>query len=296
MTGGIIQLIFKGNFNYLNNNPEITFFKYVYKKYSNFDFKTLETIFNGNLEFGESLTCNIDLNNELLHTCLLKITLPEVQLNTVTISKDISPIDTFNLTVKNVYIQIVNFEINGQNYDTIINNINSLISNYSDINLLPNSYEIKSNNDLLPYIKTLKKQLELYSLELYEEYNNTTNTYKFSWINNIGYHIIDYIQFKIGDDIINELYGEWLYIWQEIAHDDNYKISNNKLIGNIPELTTYNHKTKNSYELHIPLYFYFHKFNNCVIPLLSLKHQQIQFILKLKKLSQLIILIILILI
>ena len=71
MPGGIIDLKFIGSSNiYLTNNPQITFFKNVYKKYSNFSMEYIELPFNtlNDLNSNNEIrnTCNIDRNADLV--------------------------------------------------------------------------------------------------------------------------------------------------------------------------------------------------------------------------------------
>ena len=39
---------------------------------------------------------------------------------------------------------------------------------------------------------------------------------RWGWINNIGNNIINYIEFKIGGNVIDKIYGSWLNIWFEL--------------------------------------------------------------------------------
>ena len=54
MAGGLIQLIVYGAQDiYLTNNPQITFFKIVYRRHTNFSIQTFEKTFNDNPDFGK---------------------------------------------------------------------------------------------------------------------------------------------------------------------------------------------------------------------------------------------------
>ena len=53
MTGGLLQLIAYGAQDiYLTNDPQVTFFKVVYRRYTNFSLQTFEKTFNDNPNFG----------------------------------------------------------------------------------------------------------------------------------------------------------------------------------------------------------------------------------------------------
>ena len=67
MGGGLIQLVAYGAQNvYLNCNPEITFFKVVYKKHTNFSIESIKQDFTGNLINGQRATCTINRSGDLL--------------------------------------------------------------------------------------------------------------------------------------------------------------------------------------------------------------------------------------
>ena len=50
MGGGLMQLVAYGAQDiYLTGNPQITFFKVVYRRHTNFSMECIEQVFNGNL-------------------------------------------------------------------------------------------------------------------------------------------------------------------------------------------------------------------------------------------------------
>ena len=80
MSGGIIQLnCSKDNNIFLNCNPEITFFKKKYKKYTNFGSEYKYIKFNESKEYGKELMFNINIQGDLLHRCFLEIDIPEIK-------------------------------------------------------------------------------------------------------------------------------------------------------------------------------------------------------------------------
>ena len=65
MGGGLIQLVATGEQdNFLTANPEITFFKSVYKRHSNFSMETKYQVFSSGVSFGSLNSINISsINN-----------------------------------------------------------------------------------------------------------------------------------------------------------------------------------------------------------------------------------------
>jgi len=79
--GGLMQLVAYGAQDvYLTGNPQITFFKVVYRRHTNFAMESIENPFNGNPRFGNQVTCTIQRNGDLIHRMYLQATLPAVTL------------------------------------------------------------------------------------------------------------------------------------------------------------------------------------------------------------------------
>ena len=52
---------------YLSGNPQITFFKVVYRRHSNFSMESIQQIFSGTTELGNRVTATISRNGDLIH-------------------------------------------------------------------------------------------------------------------------------------------------------------------------------------------------------------------------------------
>ena len=63
---------------HLTGNPQITFWKVVYRRHTNFAMESIEQTFNGQVDFGRKVTCTISRNGDLIHRVYLQVTLPEV--------------------------------------------------------------------------------------------------------------------------------------------------------------------------------------------------------------------------
>lgn len=80
MGGGLIQLVACGAQDvYLTANPQITFFKVVYRRCTNFAVESIEQYFNGTPDFGRKGTCEISRNGDLITEVFAKVVLPEVK-------------------------------------------------------------------------------------------------------------------------------------------------------------------------------------------------------------------------
>ena len=101
---------------YLTGNPQITFFKVMYRRHTHFSLESIEQAFNGQVGFGKKITCTISRNGDLIHKMYLRAVLPAVE------SADASApanANTFKWVedVGHALIQTVDVEIGGQRID-----------------------------------------------------------------------------------------------------------------------------------------------------------------------------------
>jgi hypothetical protein len=61
---------------YLSGNPQITFFKVVYRRHTNFSMESIEQTFSGAADFGRKVTCTIARNGDLIYKMYVQATLP----------------------------------------------------------------------------------------------------------------------------------------------------------------------------------------------------------------------------
>lgn len=165
---------------FLTGNPQITFFKTVYRRYTNFSIEAVEQPFIGDPQLGKRVTCRIIKTGDL---------------------------------VNRVYLRV-----------------------------LLNGVDPEGN--------------------------------KFAWVRRVGHAILREIQIEIGGTKIDRHYGTWLDIWYELARRGYHEIGYNNMIGDIPELTTYNDEVKDEYVLYIPLQFWFNRFVGLSVPLIALQYHE----------------------
>lgn len=96
---------------YLTGNPQITFFKVVYRRHTNFAMESIEQTFNGLADFGRKVTATISRNGDLIHRMYLQTTLPPVEC------PDCSACFRWVNYVGHQLIRSVEVEIGGQRID-----------------------------------------------------------------------------------------------------------------------------------------------------------------------------------
>jgi len=403
MPGGLIQVSKYGSKNlFLTGNPEITFFKGVYKRYTNFAIETKNISFNNGINFDQISSIEIPPNGDLLYKMYIELNLPEIDIdNFITENQDIgSDYDTYikkynaikrfiklNLTAyRNAYNQFLPENIITS--ETILQEINNVFENeelyknpiftqedpyvYSytdnDNNLIYENvffdtneeevlfllkeqyYLIWINNNVNNYINDPDNVLDgedlqqadidaenyathesnrildscniLKSIENFDSVDSkfevmssleeiilniqeldkfwadilkdkkkeleeiTNNKIKFSWVDNLGTSLIDYVEIEINGMVLDRQYGMWLDIWNELTLDKKKIPTYNKMNGNVSELTTFDKNKKPSYNLIIPLNFWFNKTNGVAFPLVSLRDQTIKLNVRFRKFSE----------
>lgn len=154
MVGGLIQIASYGIHDiFLIGNPQITFFKSVHRRHTNFSMEYLEEQLIGTQNFGGYLNSNLSKSGDLLHKLYLKIKIPLVAIEKKNLYN--IPIDTLS---NNSYTKLNNF-FNSINFNLLLQ-LYKLLSfsnlNYSDVD--SKYYIIKNKinyNDLLDKIKDI---------------------------------------------------------------------------------------------------------------------------------------------
>ena len=78
-SGGLMQLVAYGAQDvYLSGSPQITFFKVVYRRHTNFAVEPIPQTWNGSADFGRTVTCNINRNGDLITNMYVTVYLPSV--------------------------------------------------------------------------------------------------------------------------------------------------------------------------------------------------------------------------
>ena len=102
---------------YLTANPQVTFFKQLYRRHSNFAMESIEQSFNGVANFQRRVQCTISRNGDLIHRMYLQVTLPAVDLNDPSVSDSSGDQFRWLNWVGHNLIQNVYIEIGGQQID-----------------------------------------------------------------------------------------------------------------------------------------------------------------------------------
>ena len=226
MTGGLLQIASHGIQDiFLIGNPQITFFKTVYKRYCNFSMEYLIETFNSDTNFGDEFSIVLSKSGDLLYRMYLQINIPQVLINkqqygipeqnnnlfyTQFLTSYNSIITFINLVnyymIQPLYsfIRITNLkyaEIN-QKYRTLYNKMNyvNILSKINQIQIIFNkSFRIPliiiDNNN---YVITLNTPLFVYRIldfnTYYQYYIKSSSTTIYNDINNLLFNYTEQLQ------------------------------------------------------------------------------------------------------
>jgi hypothetical protein len=183
--------------------------------------------------------------------------------------------------------------------------VNFAMENNKSVPDINSSINLAYTTENIKVLFTIKRYGDLVS-NMYLSFNlpdiYSTDKHRFKWINNVGHIFIKRATISIEGSIIDEIYGEWMNIWNELTNKDG--VEYNKLIGNIPEYTAPNNNNtryviKNNIlfnsiypstdktidkgnpsikgrSLQVPLNFWFTRNPSLALPLYKIQNQEIK--------------------
>lgn len=200
MGGGLLQLVAYGAQDaYLSGNPQITFWKGLYKRHTNFAMEPFRINFTGQPNWGTKQSAVIGRHADLLYS---------------------------------TYIEVV-----------------------------------------LPYLDNVGQG---------PSYWNAGGGYT----GRLGYNLIKYAELEIGGQLIDRLYGEWLFLWDTLTMESDERaklldmVNLNKGVGQITMNNTpscgIGGRPGLPNTLYIPLYFFFTKNPGAALPLIALQYHEVK--------------------
>jgi len=173
MTGGLIQLVTSGQQDVkLTYNPEITFFKKVYRRHTIFALEIKEIYTDQQPNYGDKISFNLT-NGDLIYRCFVQVELPQLFFNDSIIKS------TDYLNWKNNYLLKLNNQLS--KWSNLYNNL----KNYASI-------ELQLYQQLLTLF--LSDNITLNNIkEIVIRFNNTYKTQKNIYINLIDVNLYNKI-------------------------------------------------------------------------------------------------------
>jgi hypothetical protein len=206
---GLLELVAHGVQDiYLIGNPQITFFKTIYKRHTNFSMEAFQISYDARPTWGKRTTFNITRYADLLYTMFIEIDIP------------------------NIYAK----------------------------------YTFDSDWTTGPQT----------------DFNTPDAVGSISWVNNTGHAAVLYYDLKIGGQLIDRQYSEWMEIWTQLSQGESKKKGLDLLL-NRQDILQLN---PNAQTLYIPLQFWFCRNIGLALPLIALQYHDVELEVNFRSLDQ----------
>ncbi len=303
----IININLDGTFNWINqiggdlNEFTSTGFNYNSRsvKILNNDIIIIGVFFSNIVEFGNTLTINGDGNK---NTFIAQLSLSNTWNWAISID---NPENCINTCPSSIFANndkiLVTGSFGNQTYNigntTLTNYDNTGDTNTSDTYIInidingnilwalsiggsntdfPANIDISNDGTyaiVLGYFNSLAMYIGDYTLRNTSALTNTyiakLNFTSIKRINRVGFQLLNYVELRIGGKTIDKHYSNWMYIWSELSHNTDMKQLLDKMVGN-------KNDNSSSYTLNIPLFFSYCRHYSLAIPLISLKHHDVE--------------------
>jgi hypothetical protein len=235
MGGGLLQIVSSTNEDlFITSKPQITFFKLVFYRYTNFSIETLEEFFDGAPDFGESVTCTLAKTGDLIHHMYLKIDLPEVHIpilnNSIIHQNNKSFINDIILQYNEEKQNFTNYKIYIKYFfilwRLLWKEVISIAGNYNSVINIINLY--KKSDNWIEY----NKYNNIYSNVFIKKNNSNINfdiVYMFEFTLKIEYQFSNYSIIK------NNEFKEKLKLFL-INYRENTTLYNNQLFNKLTKI------------------------------------------------------------
>ena len=258
MGGGLMQLVAYGAQDiYLTGNPQITFFKVVYRRHTNFAVESIEQTFNGSAKLGNKFSCTISRNGDLLSQVYLEmdVTLSQLVTNVKSITlQEVIAMGAGAASTMTVPTGTVAPRV-------LINTNNELVLNDTAANTIAIS---NGTNDYVN--KTAAAG------EVRIPTGNNLRRGEENGSKRVGLRAIKSIEVEIGGQCIDKHYGDWMDIWVGLSGNGQEWVKHERLVdASLPSQSVTNGR-----KMYIPLQFWFCKNPGLALPLIALQYHEVK--------------------
>jgi hypothetical protein len=130
------------------------------------------------------------------------------------------------------------------------------------------SFQITRNGDLIHRV--------YFNGKIKNDNTNTGTAHNVALVPNFGQRLLKTVELEIGGQRIDKHYSEWLYIWNELSLPMGKRSGYNTMVGaNDSNLCT-KLAGEASYELYVPLEFWFCRNVGLALPLIALQYHEVK--------------------
>lgn len=159
------------------------------------------------------------------------------------------------------------------------------------------SFEIINNTSITnnlggQHVVSISRHGDLISkmyLKIKMHANVSSTKFKWAWVKNLGYSIIDTVDIEIGGQTIDTHYGNFLNIYHELYKKDDHGKSWDSMVGNSSSNNELNYSKQISgskeVNIFVPLQFWFNKENSIALPMIALQYHEAKIKINFKKID-----------
>ena len=274
MGGGLMQLVAMGAQDvYLTGNPQITFFKVVYRRHTNFSKECIAQTFSGSIPTDKegSVTCTLARNGDLVQEIYLKITShadnpgdTSIDLGTVTLTDGDETLTADN-DMTFAADSVVYFDKDIKFSDTFTLSANTLVKiKAKSVGGNDSVFTLKDTNDVDITVDATAAASAFAGVKIFKQ-QVTTNDFTDVDMTKL----IKTVEVEIGGQKIDKHYSQWLDIYNELfetSHDLRMAMCNGS------DVLTPNVGATN----YIPLRFWFNRNPGLALPLIALQYHEVK--------------------
>lgn len=258
MGGGLAQLASFGTADVvLTGNPQITFFRLVYRRHTLFSIESIDNAFSGPVDFNKKATATLAKNGDLVHKVWLQVSLPDLAAyNVVPTPQEGQTVDV---------TQILSLNPNNGGY--------YLDGTFATQKVWKSGLKYYAN-----YEKTIEIVTWPYMLRTADTY--TVPGQRVRWCNGVGYALMKSVEIEIGGQRIDKHYSEWWDIWSELSEKEERRAGLWAMVGKYDDAeyaATYLREHSAARTLYIPLTFCYNRVPGLSIPLVALQYNNVNF-------------------
>jgi len=295
---------------YLTGNPQITFFKVVYRRHTNFACEAIEQTFNGTPAFGSRATVPITRNGDLVTKMFLKTdvkssdTFAKVHVTPSTTgvyvlgtASSSNAGNTQSITCANSGYGEITITLGG---GTALSNTNAPVGGVIRIQGVTNynGYYVVTTvgNGTVAKVAALALDATNSTNGTVTSHGNFHNgagspadsgaltvataivtTYKdaeaFDYVDDLGYALINSVELQIGGTKIDKHYGRWMHIWSQLTKSSEQSGFYSDCINSHHE--EWGDATQ-SRTLYVPLQFFCCRNDGLALPLIALQYHDVR--------------------
>lgn len=246
----------------LTGNPEVTFWKLVYRRHTNFSIEAVEAAFQGPVDFGKRATVQVPRNGDLVSRMWLQVTLPDLLAYNVTPAP--SEGQTVDVTTK--LYQKTSDKSWWKDSATTTHQVAWFSAGryYSDSGL---------TTEIVTWPYMLAGDTNYDTSTVYSR-----PTQRLRWCNGVGYALVAGCELEVGGSRIDKHYSEWWDVWSELSEKEEKRAGLWSLVGKYDEAAyaaTWTREQSAQRTYYVPLTFCYNRSPGLALPLVAMQYHSI---------------------